>query len=206
MTLVTGLLAAAAMVAAVGWSLTARRLREARGGAWPAPPPSYADGRPVHALAEESARFGVWEYDPASSTVHLSAGAARLSGFPPAAMSIDLDELGRNVHPDDLGPSRRAFEAALRDGGDYQVEYRTRYPDGSYRWRRQQNRVSKGEGGRALVAGAIIDIHDERERVQALADTAARLALAEESARFGVWELDPVTLMVHLSEIGRAHV
>jgi hypothetical protein len=50
-----------------------------------------------------------------------------------------------------------------------------------------------------LVAGAVIDIHDERERVQALADTAARLALAEESARFGVWELDPVTRIVHLS-------
>ena len=199
MTFVTGLLAAAAMVAAAGWSLTARRLRETRRGPRPAPPPSYADGRPVQALAEESARFGVWEFDPGSNAVHLSAGAARLSGFPAAAMSIDLEELARNVHPDDLGPSRRAFEAALREGGDYQVEYRTRYPDGSYRWRRQQNRVSTGEGGRVLVAGAVIDIHDERERVQALADTAARLALAEESARFGVWEFEPATGQVHLS-------
>ena len=197
MTLVDGLLAAAAVAAAAGWSLTAWRLRDARRRARTLPP--SADGRPVHALAEESARFGVWEFDPASGMVHLSPGAARLSGFPAAAMSIDQHELARHVHPDDLAPARRVFETALKEGGDYQVEYRTRYPDGSYRWRRQQNRVSRVDGRIVLVAGAIMDIHDERERVQGLADIAARLALAEESARFGVWELDPATGLVHLS-------
>ncbi|HET9267308.1 MAG TPA: PAS domain-containing protein [Vicinamibacterales bacterium] len=197
MTPVDGLLAAAAAVAAAGWSLAAWRLRDARRRARALPP--SADGRPVHALAEESARFGVWEFDPASGMVHLSAGAARLSGFPAAAMSIDQHELARHVHPDDLAPARRVFETALKEGGDYQVEYRTRYPDGSYRWRRQQNRVSKVNGDIVLVAGAIMDIHDERERMQALADTAARLALAEESARFGVWEMEPATGLVHLS-------
>ena len=80
----------------------------------------------------------------------------------------------------------------MRDGGDYQVEYRTRYPDGSYRWRRQQNRVSKVDGDVVLVAGAIIDIHDEKRRVQDLADTAARLALAEQAGGVGLWEIDPV--------------
>jgi len=198
MTFLDGLLAAAALAAGGGWSLTARRLRDARRRARLALRPS-ADSRPAHALAEESARFGVWEFDPASGVVHLSAGAARLSGFPATAMSVDQHEAARNAHPGDLALARRVFEAALKDGGDYQVEYRTRYPDGSYRWRRQQNRVSKVDGDIVLVAGAIIDIHDERERVQALSDTAARLALAEESARFGVWELDPATRMVHLS-------
>ncbi|HEV8395921.1 MAG TPA: PAS domain-containing protein [Vicinamibacterales bacterium] len=198
MSFVTALTVAAAIAAGAGWGLTAWRLRDARRRARTAAL-RYGDGRPVHALAEESARFGVWEFDPASSMVHLSAGAARLSGFPAAAISVHLDELGQKVHPDDIGPARRVFEAALKHGGDYQVEYRTRYADGSYRWCRQQNRVSKAEGGVTLVAGAVIDIHEERERVQALADTAARLALAEESARFGVWELDPVTRIVHLS-------
>jgi PAS domain S-box-containing protein len=197
MTVVTGLLAAATVAAAVGWMLTARRLRAERRGARPAGGLSI-DGRSGHALAEESARFGVWEFDPATGMVHLSPGAARLSGLPAAAIAIDQHELARNVHPDDLDPARRAFEAALRDGGDYQVEYRTRCPDGSYRWRRQQNRVSRIAGG-VVVAGAIIDIHDERERMQMLATTASRLALAEESARFGVWEFDPASGLVHLS-------
>jgi PAS domain S-box-containing protein len=198
MTVVTGLLAAATLAAAAGWVLTARRLHEARRRGRSASG-VYADGRPGHALAEESARFGIWEFDPETGIVHLSTGAARLSGLPAAAVSIAQHELERTVHPDDLGPARRVFEAALRDGGDYQIEYRTRYPDGSYRWRRQQNRVSKSATGVVLVAGAIIDIHDERERLQTLADTASRLALAEESARFGVWEFDPASGLVHLS-------
>src|SRR5204863_3717807 len=171
--LVSALLAAAAIVAAAGWSHAAWRLRQARRSAPPTRPASFADARAAHVLAEESARFGVWEFDSLSNMVRLSAGAARLSGFLPAPLSIGVEELGRQVHPDDLGASRRVFEAALREGGDYQVEYRTRCPDGSYRWRRQQNRVSKVEGGRVMVAGAIIDIHDERERMQVLADTAA---------------------------------
>ena len=61
MTFLDGLLAAAALAASAGWSLTAGA-SPARRRARLAPPPS-ADGRQVHALAEESARFGVWELD-----------------------------------------------------------------------------------------------------------------------------------------------
>jgi PAS domain S-box-containing protein len=198
MTFLDGLLAAVAVAAIAGWILTARRLAEARRPPRPSPawPP---DGKPVHALAEESARFGVWELDLDTGKVHLSAGAARLSGFSGTPRWVAPDELAAVIHPDDLPAALRVFETALREGGEYQVEYRTRYPDGSYWWRRQQNRVAKADGVPILVGGAIIDIHGERERVQALADSAARLALAEESARFGVWELDPATGMVHLS-------
>jgi PAS domain S-box-containing protein len=198
MTVLDGLLAAVALAAIAGWILTSRRLAEARRRPRPAPlSPAY--GEPVHALAEESARFGVWELDLETGHVQLSAGAARLSGFPATPRSVHPDELAAVIHPDDLQAALRVLETALREGGEYQVEYRTRYPDGSYWWRRQQNRVSKVDGVTVLVGGAVIDIHEERERVQALADSAARLALAEESARFGIWELDPATDMVHLS-------
>jgi two-component system, sensor histidine kinase and response regulator len=193
-----GLLALLAVVAVAGWGATALRLRRARLSARLAPPP-YADGRPVHALAEESARFGVWELDPIANRVHLSAGAARLSGFPPLAVSKDPDDLARYIHPDDLPEVRRVFDQAMRDGTGYQIEYRTRYPDGSYFWRRQQSRVSKVNGVTVLVAGAIIDIDDERQRVQDLRNTAARLELAESAGGVGIWDVDGVTRTVMLS-------
>jgi len=193
-----GLLAVLALAGVAGWSVTALRLHKATRRARLAPPP-HADGRPVHALAEESARFGVWELDPVANRVHLSAGAARLSGFPAAAVSKDPDDLAGDIHPDDLPDVRRIFEQAIRDGTDYQIEYRTRYPDGSYYWRRQQNRVSKVNGELVLVAGAIIDIHDEKQRVQELANIAARLALAEEAGGLGIWELDAVAETVTFS-------
>ena len=202
MTLLPGLLTAVAIVIAVvailGWVVTARRLAEARRRA-SVTPAAHPDVRRVQTLAEESARFGVWELEPATGDVQLSAGAARLSGFPAAVRSVTRQELESVIHPDDLPSVKRVFECALQHGGEYQSEYRTRYPDGSYWWRRGQFRVSIVDGVVVLAGGAIIDIHEERERVKTLADTAARLALAEESARFGVWELDPSTGLVHLS-------
>src|SRR6185436_19676460 len=63
MTLLDGLLAGAALAAIAGWSVTARRLAGVRRLARLSTP--QADGRHMHALAEESARFGVWELDPA---------------------------------------------------------------------------------------------------------------------------------------------
>src|SRR5204863_427356 len=188
--LVSALLAAAAIVAAAGWSHAAWRLRQARRSAPPTRPASFADARAAHVLAEESARFGVWEFDSLSNMVRLSAGAARLSGFLPAPLSIGVEELGRQVHPDDLGASRRVFEAALREGGDYQVEYRMRCPDGAFFWRRVQSHAKKVGDRLVLVVGAFIDIHDEKRRVQDLAETAARLALAEEAGGVGLWDID----------------
>jgi len=51
----------------------------------------------------------VWELDLESRVVHLSAGAARLSGFPPAPRSVDPDELAGFIHPDGV-------DAVDRDG------------------------------------------------------------------------------------------
>ena len=100
-------------------------------------------------------------------------------------MSKDPDELASHIHPEDLPGVRRVFEPAIHDGTDYQIEYRTRFPDGSYFWRRQQSHVSKVDGELVLVAGAIIDIHDDIDKEKRLVDelqvNAAAMRMAEQA-------------------------
>jgi PAS domain S-box-containing protein len=146
-------------------------------------------------LAEESAGFGVWEHDPVRNVIALSAGAARLSGYPAIAGQRNADELLERIHPDDR---ERAIREA-RDGESFLSEFRVRLEDGSYRWRRNRGRVESTNGERVRVVGAIIDIHDEKILLEQLAHNADRLALAEDVAGFGVWDVDVATNVMTLS-------
>jgi signal transduction histidine kinase/CheY-like chemotaxis protein len=148
-------------------------------------------------LAEEAAGFGVWERDLVSDTILLSAGAAFLSGYPARATQKTVADLVRLIHPDDLNNDSIAIAIANR--ASFQVEFRVRQSDGSYRWRRNRGRVDCAEGRAVRLVGAISDIHDERVTLERLAQAAARMSLAEDVAGFGVWELDAGTGMMTLS-------
>ena len=55
---------------------------------------------------------------------------------------------------------------------------------------RSQGRVDRENGEPRRMTGAIIDLTREREFAAELRDAAERMALAEETAGFGVWEVD----------------
>ena len=90
------------------------------------------------------------------------------------------------LHPDDRDRTQAAVDQAVTTDGAFNVEFRSRMPDGSYKWRRGRGRIRKIGASRRLI-GAIIDIEHERGILDQLAHNAERLALAEEVAGFGVW-------------------
>jgi PAS domain S-box-containing protein len=146
-------------------------------------------------LAEDAAGFGVWEHDPVANIITLSAGAARLSGYPAVTCAKSADELLERIHPDDREQALRE----AREGDSFQSEFRVRCEDGSYRWRRNRGRVESRNGTRHRIVGAIIDIHDEKILLEELAQNAERLALAEDIASFGVWDADVANDVITLS-------
>jgi signal transduction histidine kinase/DNA-binding response OmpR family regulator len=150
-------------------------------------------------LAEEAAGFGVWEWDLIDQTTVLSAGAARLSGFPPVAIRRSADELLDLIHPDERAVAEIAASEGIANHVNFQFEFRARQPDGSYRWRRNRGRAEY-DGGRAVrVVGALSDIHDEKVMLERLAEAAERMSLAEHVAGFGVWELNIASGLMTLS-------
>jgi two-component system, sensor histidine kinase and response regulator len=141
-------------------------------------------------VAEGAAKFGIWEHDLASNVVTLSAGAARLSGLPPEAACVRPEQLHERVHPEDAVRANTEYEQAVAGRDSYQMEFRVRTAAGAYEWRRICGRLQRDGDRIVRVIGAFLDIHEERRLLDQLRENADRMALAEEVAGFGVWQLD----------------
>src|SRR5687768_1902382 len=90
----------------------------------------------VLALAEEATAFGIWQSDVDSAELTLSASAAQLSGFEPRPMRMPIARIHDLLHPDDRDRTQAAVDQAVTTNGAFNVEFRSRMPDGSYKWRR----------------------------------------------------------------------
>jgi len=92
------------------------------------------------------------------------------------------------VHPDDRERRREVLDHALETGGDYSIEYRNIWPDGSQHWVEVRARAVRRPDGRIKsLVGVSTDITarkvSEIERENLLAQLAAeRTALAELTA------------------------
>ena len=151
-------------------------------------------------LAEKAARIGIWELDLAKQCVTLSAGAAILSGFPGEPKQLTTEEGHATVHPDDRALLDQAVLRGIEEKKPLQVEYRLLRPDGSVCWVRSEGHIQFAGDQPVRVIGALIDITKEREMLEKLRESAARMKLAEEGARFGIWDLDHVANTMTISE------
>ena len=80
------------------------------------------------------------------------------------------------VHPDDREESTIRWDRCVESGANYEVEYRLRAADGTYRWFRARAvpiRDDKGEVFRWY--GTCSDIHDSKVLEQSIRESAARL-------------------------------
>ena len=73
-------------------------------------------------------------------------------------------------------------------------------PDGGLRWVRSEGRIDREHGEPVRITGAIIDLTREREFASELRTAAERMSLAEETAGFGVWEVDLHAQTVTISD------
>jgi PAS domain S-box-containing protein len=142
------------------------------------------------ALAEGIAGFGVWDADLGRDVMTLSAGAAALSGFEHRPMEVSGADVMKRIHPDDVAMVGAIIDRAVERGEPYRVECRVNMVDGGLRWIRSQARVEMVDGKSLRITGAIIDITREKVLLERLNESAERLRMAEESAGFGIWEVD----------------
>lgn len=100
------------------------------------------------------------------------------TGMKPAD-AADLDWLSA-VHPDDRGASLERWQRSLEEGEPFEIEFRLRGADGSYRWHLGRSLPSRGAGGRITRwIGTCTDIDD----VKRLEKDRAELLSREQAAR-----------------------
>ncbi|MEH3145787.1 MAG: PAS domain S-box protein [Methylobacterium frigidaeris] len=92
------------------------------------------------------------------------------------------------THPDDRGPTERAFLEANAACAPFRIEYRLRRADGTYRWAIDAAAPRFGPDGDFLgYVGSVIDIDERREIEDALRASEARFQTIANSIDHMVW-------------------
>nr|WP_245292826.1 hybrid sensor histidine kinase/response regulator [Pararhizobium arenae] len=148
--------------------------------------------------------IGTWIWDVPANRFAVDEAFAKAFGLDPelGRIGLSIEQVTQTVHPDDRGGLLAAMNAALRRGGPYAHQYRTRRADGKYYWLEANGRVELAPDGTALsFPGVLLDIEarrtaeDERDRAtaalralnetleQRVAERTAELMRAEEQLR-----------------------
>jgi len=137
----------------------------------------------------------VWTATPAGLLDWFNSRVYQYTGEVPG--TLDGVAWTRVVHPDDLADASARWSNALASGQDYETEFRLRRNDGAHRWHLSRAVPIRDAGGKLLRwIGTNTDIDDQKQVVNALADSETRLRLAIDAGQLAVWEIDLETLHI----------
>jgi two-component sensor histidine kinase len=141
---------------------------------------------------------GTFEFDISSGISRRTAEYMSIQGLAAAPALETHDDWADRLHPDDRSIAEREVARVLSDESgetEYGQTYRIITPTGEIRWIAARGEIERDEAGHAVVLrGAHVDVTPLRTAEMALAESDARLRLAQESMGIGAWEC------VHFSE------
>ncbi|WP_230531890.1 PAS domain-containing protein [Microvirga roseola] len=152
-------------------------------------------------LRETDARFKViaeslpalvWILNPKVELLYTNQRWVTYSGLSPE------DALGHSwmhaIHPDDMARMTKELETVISQHTPYETEARYRSHEGVYRWHLIQGAPIHSPSGEFKGwVGTSVDIHNLKETEAALRESEERLALAQRTARIGVFDWDVST-------------
>lgn len=108
------------------------------------------------------------------------------------------------VHQDDLERCLQVYTSAFDARQPFVMQYRLRRDDGEYRWVSDQGVARHdAQGGFAGYIGSCVDVTELMKKEEALHEFEERVVLAAEAAHLGVWEMDPATKELWMSDSAR---
>jgi two-component system cell cycle sensor histidine kinase/response regulator CckA len=123
-----------------------------------------------YALAVEGANDGIWDRDFATDRTYYSPRWKSMLGYEDHEILNDREEWLSRIHPEDSEMVKRHLSDYLAGRVPaYQVEYRLRHKDGSYRWIHAKGACLRDDGGRPYrMAGSHADITEQKKLEQQL--------------------------------------
>jgi PAS domain S-box-containing protein len=142
-------------------------------------------------LTVEAANVGLWDWDLENNAIWLSPEWKRQIGYEDHEIPNRFEEWQSRVHPGDLDRMLATIKAYHeKPWPDYEVEFRLRHKDGSYRWiLAKASLITDGQGKAKRMLGSHLDI-TERKQVGEL------LQESETRHRF-LFEHNPMPMLIY---------
>jgi PAS domain S-box-containing protein len=128
------------------------------------------------AEAQRFAQLGSWRFDPKADDLEWSAEFARIAGLPPE-LEANAEAFFNCIVPEDVSRFRDAYERALTQPEDLQLEGRLRRSDGEIRYVRLDGAVRVGASGRSELRGSMLDLTNQVRMREELAQAQRAEAL-----------------------------
>ncbi len=112
--------------------------------------------------AESIGHMGHWHWHVGDELIKFSDEIYRIFGVSPDKFEPALDNFGDRIHRRDIGRLLQAFQRAILEKNDYDMEFRAIHPDGEVRYVRCQGRCEKDEEGEVIGLFGIMQDITER--------------------------------------------
>jgi PAS domain S-box-containing protein len=127
------------------------------------------------ALAQQSARAGMWDWDLTTEELEWSPQMFHLFGFDPAPAKATFEMWHRTLHPEDRNAAEETVRAAVQNHVRLENEYRIVLASGEVRWISALGDTVYDAGGRPLrMSGICVNItalkHAEEQLRASLAE------------------------------------
>jgi PAS domain S-box-containing protein len=138
-----------------------------------------------YGYAMEASRDGLWDWNIQTDETYLNPAYFRMLGYEPGELGPDMkDNFYRQMHPDDRDLILANIRKRMESEGAYEVEFRMRCKDGSYKWIVSRGKVvsydEKGLPARAI--GTHTDLTARKNLEIELRRTVEELRQAKERA------------------------
>jgi PAS domain S-box-containing protein len=143
-------------------------------------------------LAVRGSNTGIWDWDLRTGKTYFSPLWKGMVGYEEHELRGEFFEWEERLHPDDRERSSATVRAYL-DGitPQYELEHRLRHKDGSYRWILARGvSICDTEGKPYRMAGSHIDITEQKQAREALAQSERQLRTVLDALPVGVWFTD----------------
>lgn len=144
-----------------------------------------------YTLAVQGSRDGLWDWNVLTNEVYYAPRFKAILGYQDDEMENQFSAFESRLHPDDHDQVLAAISNHVDHQIPYDVEYRLRTKQGDYRWIHARGQAIWDETGQVTrMAGSINDITERKQTEAHVQEITQRFALATNSAKIGVWDLD----------------
>jgi PAS domain S-box-containing protein len=152
-------------------------------------------------FALEHAHIGIWDMDYKTGALRWSKTLEAHYGLPPGTFAGTFEAFVEHIHPDDRASVIATVAAAAKTGGDFALQNRTLWPDGTIHWLSGAGRILYDEHGEPVRGvGISQDVTERHDTEATLGQSEARKSAILDSVLEAIVTMDANGMVIEFND------